>query len=44
MPASAIYDVYRTIYEHYRHGNREEAIDIHSDLLQMLTLVGLVGI
>jgi len=44
MPASAMYDVYLTIYEHYRHGNREEAIDIHSDLLQMLTLVGRVGI
>ncbi|MEF8813715.1 MAG: dihydrodipicolinate synthase family protein [Halovenus sp.] len=44
MPASAMYDVYQTIYEKYRQGDREEAIDIHGDLLQMLTLVGRVGI
>ncbi|WP_436934734.1 dihydrodipicolinate synthase family protein [Halovenus marina] len=44
MPASAMYDVYQTIYDRYQQGDREEAIDIHGDLLQMLTLIGRVGI
>jgi dihydrodipicolinate synthase/N-acetylneuraminate lyase len=36
--------VYQTIYDEYQQGNREEAIDIHGDPLQMLMLVSRVGI
>jgi len=44
MPASGMYDIYLDIYERYQSGNREGAIDLHGDLLQMLNLIRQVGI
>lgn len=44
MPASAMYDIYLEIYDRYTGGNRDGAIDLHGDLLQMLNLIRQVGI
>jgi len=44
MPASAMYDIYLDIYDQYTEGNREDASDLHGDLLQMLNLISQVGI
>jgi 4-hydroxy-tetrahydrodipicolinate synthase len=44
MPASSMYEIYLDIYDEYRSGNRERAIDVHGDLLQVLNLMGQVGI
>jgi len=44
MPASAMYDIYLDIYEHYRAGRRGEAIDLHTELLGVLNQLTKVGI
>lgn len=44
MPASSMYELYLDIYDEYQNGNRERAIALHGDLLQMLNLMGQVGI
>lgn len=44
MPASSMYEIYLDIYDQYRSGDREAAIEIHGDLLQVLNLMGQVGI
>jgi 4-hydroxy-tetrahydrodipicolinate synthase len=44
MPASAMYDVYLTIYDHIQAGRREEAMDVHSDLVAALNQLTRVGI
>jgi len=44
MPASSMYELYLDIYDEYQSGNRERAIDVHGGLLQILNLMGQVGI
>lgn len=44
MPASAMYDIYLDIYDHYMEGRREEAIDLHTELLGVLNQLTKVGI
>jgi 4-hydroxy-tetrahydrodipicolinate synthase len=44
MPASSMYEIYLEIYEEHQRGNRDRAMAVHGDLLQMLTVMGQVGI
>jgi 4-hydroxy-tetrahydrodipicolinate synthase len=44
MPASAMYDVYVDIDRHYRAGNRDDAIEVHADLVAFLNQLTRVGI
>jgi len=44
MPASAMYDIYLQIYDHYHAGRRDAAIDLHTDLLGVLNQLTKVGI
>lgn len=44
MPASAMYDIYLQIYDHYQSGRRNAAIDLHTDLLGVLNQLTKVGI
>lgn len=44
MPASAMYDIYLQIHNHYHRGNRKQAIDLHSELVALLNQLTKVGI
>ena len=44
MPASSMFEIYLEIRDRYRAGDREGAIALHGDLLQMLNLLRQVGI
>lgn len=44
MPASAMYDIYLRIHDHYHAGNRSAAVDLHSDLVAVLNQLTKVGI
>jgi 4-hydroxy-tetrahydrodipicolinate synthase len=44
MPASAMYDIYLQIHDHYHAGNRGAAVDLHSDLVAVLNQLTKVGI
>jgi len=44
MPASAMYDIYLQIHDHYHAGNRSAAVNLHSDLVAVLNQLTKVGI
>jgi 4-hydroxy-tetrahydrodipicolinate synthase len=44
MPASAMHDIYVQIEAAYRDGRREDAVDLHSDLVAVLNQLTKVGI
>ena len=44
MPASAMYDIYLDIHDHYRSGDREAAVGLHSELVAVLNQLTKVGI
>lgn len=39
MPGSALYDLYITIYDDYRNGNRDAALQLHGELVALLNQV-----
>jgi len=43
MPASSMYDIYLDIHDAYQTGDRNRAIEIHTDLLAMLNQLTKVG-
>ncbi|WP_049903179.1 dihydrodipicolinate synthase family protein [Halococcus agarilyticus] len=44
MPASAMYDIYLRIHTYYQQGDRQRAVDLHSELVALLNQLTKVGI